>query len=414
MREKFVRVETALELIKAGSTIILHSACAEPQTLLHALINGMKAGQPNLQNLTVCALTYRSAKAALPAYADMELLQSGTLRLLSFFPHAVLRPTNRAGLVDYIPANLSTIPYLIRKGFVRADVGMFTVSSPDNEGFCTLSTSSDYAEALLDSAGVLIAEINRQAPPTNGMRVPLNKFHALIETDTPLLEVPAAKIEELDLKVAANVAEFVRDGATVQLGVGTIPEAVIEYLKQKRNLSLHSGAVPDGTVDLMESGAVTNANKPVDKGKTVVGLLIGTKKLFEYARNNPNFSFRPVDYTNSPLILAQLPDLVSINSAIEVDYWGQVNAEMVGDWQLSGTGGQLDFVTGAWAAEGVSIIALPSTTAGGKPRIVPRLSENVPTTTPRHVAQVVITEKGVADLRGKSLSQREQLLKAIG
>lgn len=410
---RFVTAAQALELIEPGSTIVLHSACAEPQTLLKSLIEGVKAGQPNLLDLTISALTYRDAKSLLPGYAEPELLQAGLLRHVSFFPHAVLRPASRAGLVDYIPTSFSNVPYLIRKGFIRADAAFFTVSPPDSAGYCTLSTSYDYAEALLTTARVLIAEVNQQAPVTGGVRVPLSKFHALVETDTPLLEVPPAKIEKIDRAVAANVAEFVKDGSTVQLGVGTIPEAMEEFLKQKRNLSLHTGAISDGIVELIESGAVTNANKPIDKGQTVVSLLIGTRKLFDYAHNNPAFSFRPIDYTNSPLILAQLPDLVSINSAIEVDYWGQVNAEMVGDWQLSGTGGQLDFVTGAWVAEGVSIIALPSTTANGKPRIVPRLSENVPATTPRHLAQVVVTEKGVADLRGKSLSQREQLLRAI-
>jgi 4-hydroxybutyrate CoA-transferase len=413
MLENFTTIEKALELIEPGSSVVLHSACAEPQTLLSALIEGIKTGQPHLQGLTVCALTYRDGKSPLPLYAEPELLQSGLLKHQSFFPHAVLRPATRAGLVDYIPSSFSNVPYLIRNGFVRADVAMLTVSPPDADGFCTLSIGYDYAEALVDTARVRIAEVNRFAPVTNGVRVPISKFHAVIETATPLLEVPPARIETIDRQVAANVMEFVRDGATVQLGVGTIPEAVIEYLKERRNLNFHSGAISDGVVDLIESGALTNAGKPIDTGLTVTSLLIGTKKLFDYAHNNPNFGFRPIDYTNSPLIMVQLPDFVSINSAIEVDYWGQVNAEQVGDWQLSGIGGQLDFVTGAWVNGGVSIIALPSTTANGKPRIVPRLSEAVPVSTPRHLAQIVITEKGIADLRGKSLSERERLLKAI-
>src|SRR5689334_10566395 len=188
----------------------------------------------------------------------------------------------------------------------------------------------------------------------------------------------------------------------------------MEFLRSRRNLNIHGGALGDGLVALLESGAVTNATKPFDQGKTVSSLLIGTRRLFNFAHNNPLIELRGIDYCNSPIQIAQLPNFIAINSALEVDYWGQVNAEVLGDWQLAGVGGQLDYVTGAWyGAAALSIIALPSATAYGKPKIVPRLASGSPVSTPRQLAQLIVTEKGVADLRGKSLFEREKLLRSI-
>ncbi|HEX2910304.1 MAG TPA: acetyl-CoA hydrolase/transferase C-terminal domain-containing protein [Chloroflexia bacterium] len=411
---RFATLQEALEVVRPGNHILLHSACAEPQTLVEGLVEEVRAGEPHLQNLTLYALTYRGAGAPTPAYAEPELLRSGRLRLRSFFPHPALKEASRAGLVDYIPANFSTLPGLIRSGFIRPDCAFVQVTPPNEQGQCSFGPAADLIPALLEAHIPLIAEMNRQMPFVAGPLVPLEKFAAIVESNRPLLEVPSLKVGEIERKVAANVAELVKNGATVQLGVGTIPEAVMEFLREKRDLSLHGGALADGVVDLLQSGAVTNARKPFDKGRTVSALLISTRCLFDYAHNNPAIELQGIDRCNSPIQIARIPDFVSINSALEVDYWGQVNAEALGDWQLAGIGGQLDYVTGAWYSPGgISIIALPSVTPSGKARIVPRLPAGAPVSTPRQLAQIVVTEKGVADLRGKSLSERERLLRSI-
>ncbi len=408
-------LDNALALIRPGSQILLHSACAEPQTLVEGLIAGVRAGQPNLQNLTLYALTYRGAGGPTPAYADLALLRSGHLHLKSFFPHPALKAASQAGLVDYLPASFSTLPGLLRNGFIRPDLALVQVTPPDERGLCSFGPAADLIAALLDLNLPLIAEMNQQLPFVYGPLVEPGRFAAIVESDRMPLEVPGLIAGPVEQQVAANVAELIPNGATVQLGVGTVPEAVMKHLRDRRDLSLHGGAFSDGIVELLQSGAVTNANKPFDQGKAVASLLIGSRHLFDFAHNNPLIELQGIDICNTPLRVAQLPGFVSVNSALEVDYWGQVNAEMVGEWQLAGVGGQLDYVSGAWYAPGgLSIIALPSATPSGKPRIVPRLAAGSPVSTPRHLAQIVVTEKGVADLRGKSLSERERLLRGVG
>jgi len=407
-------VAAVLEKIKPGSRVLLHSACAEPQTLLEGLMAGIRAGEPHLQKLTLLTFTYRGSNALPPLYADLELLGAGRFRLKSFFPHFSLKTVARAGLVDYIPASLSMLPGLIQAGHIGIDIALMQTAPPDEHGRCSTGPSGDMVEALLERGVPLLGEINQQMPFTFGPAIPLERFEAVIETDRPLIEMPSQTAGALERAIAANVLEFVPDGATVQLGVGAIPEAVLELLRLRRNLNLHSGALTDGIVDLIKSGAVTNATKPFDQGKTVAGFLLGTTKLFDFAHRNPLIQMAAADYVNSPVRVGQLPNFVSINSALEVDYWGQVNAEALGDWQLAGVGGQLDYIQGAWnTPDGVSIIALPSVTPTGKPRIVPRLAVGTPVSTPRHMTQIIITENGVADLRGKSLTEREALLKRL-
>ncbi|MEI7554883.1 acetyl-CoA hydrolase/transferase C-terminal domain-containing protein [Candidatus Chlorohelix sp.] len=404
-------VNECLELLPPAPIIALHSACAEPQSLLEGLVGVLRSGVTPLSGATLYALTYRGAGSPPPLYADTVLLGEGKLHLKSFFPHPSLRHAAHAGLVDYVPASFSTVPGLIRRGYLKLDAAFLQVSVPDAEGYCSLGPSADYAEALVDSVPLLIAEMNHQMPRINGLRVHIDRFAAVIESDRPLLEVPPLEAGDLERRVAVNVASLIGDGATVQLGVGTVPEQVARLLKSHRNLGIHGGAITDPLIELLESGAVTNQNKPFDKGKSVTALLIGTQRLFDYAHEHPAIELQGIDVANNPAHIAQLPNFVSVNSAIEVDYWGQVNAEAVGDWQLAGVGGQLDYVIGAWGAEnGLSIIALPSVTAKGHPRIVPHLKASTPVSTPRHLAQIIVTENGIADLRGKSLSERKNLL----
>jgi 4-hydroxybutyrate CoA-transferase len=411
---KTAGLDDALDLIKPGDQVLLHSACAEPQTLVEGLVAGLRAGRPNLQNLTVYALTYRGAGAPTPLYAAPDLLQSGQLKLKSFFPHPSLKEASRLGLVDYLPASFSTVPGLLRGGFIRPDLALLQVSPPNEFEMCSFGPAADLVEALLETNIPIIAEMNRRMPFVYGPQAAPQRFAAIIESDRELLEVPALTAGLLERQVAANVAELIPDGATVQVGVGTVPEALMEFLQQRRNLSLHGGAFSDGAVALIQSGAVTNAGKPFDYGQSVSALLIGTRRLFDFADNNPLIELQAIDRCNHPHRIAQLPNFVAVNSALEVDYWGQVNAEMIGDWQLAGVGGQLDYISGAWYGQNsLSVIALPSATSAGKPRIVPRLGAGTPVTTPRHLAQLVVTEKGTADLRGKSLREREKLLRSI-
>jgi 4-hydroxybutyrate CoA-transferase len=214
--------------------------------------------------------------------------------------------------------------------------------------------------------------------------------------------------------VAANVAKLVPDGATVQLGVGAVPEAVMEQLVHHRNLGLWGSALTDGAVDLIRCGAVTNLNRSFDRGKTVASILLGTRRLFDFVHHNPLIELREIDRCNSPIEIARIRGLISINSALEVDYEGQVNSEALGGIPVAGAGSVTDYVSGVWHAEdALSIIALPSATTSGRPRIVPRLAEGTPVTLPRQMVQIVVTDKGIADLRGKSLSERAQLLKSI-
>ncbi|MDB5078452.1 MAG: hypothetical protein JWP00_376 [Chloroflexi bacterium] len=411
---KTASVEEVLALIRPGSQVLLHSACAEPQTLIEGLVAGVRAGRPNLQGLTIYALTYRGARAATPLYAAPDLLQGGQLHLKSFFPHPALKEASRLGLVDYLPASFSTVPGLIRAGFIKPDFAFLQVSPPNEFDMCSFGPAADLAGALLESNVAIVAEMNRRMPFVFGPQAATARFAGIVESDRELIEVPSLIAGPVERQVAANVAELIQDGATVQLGVGTVPEALMEFLRQRHNLSLHGGAFSDGIIDLINSGAVTNRAKPFDNGQSVSALLIGTRRLFDFAHQNPLLELQGIDRCNDPGRIAQLPNFVSVNSAIEVDYWGQVNAETIGDWQLAGVGGQLDYVTGAWYGENsLSVIALPSATPAGKPRIVPRLAAGATVSTPRHLVQLVVTEKGVADLRGKSLTEREKLLRSI-
>ncbi len=404
----------AFDIIQPGSQLLLHSACAEPQTLVEKLVEGIRNGQPNLQNLTLYTLTYRGSGAPLPAYAEPSLLQNKKLSLKSFFPHAVLRPATASGLVDYVPASFSTLPGLLRAGYIKIDAALVQISPPDEQGLCSFGPAADLIPALLDLGVPLIAEMNRRMPFVQGPSARLERFAAIIESDRPLIEVPPLKSGPVEQQVAANVAELIQDGSTVQLGVGSIPEAVASNLHTRRNLNIHGGALGDWFIDLLNSGAISNTGKPFDQGKSVAALLIGTARLFDFAHHNLQIELQGIEVCNNPLRTARLPRFVSVNSALEVDYWGQVNAEALGANQLAGVGGQLDYVIGTWyGPEACSIIALPSATRDGQPRIVPRLPGGAPVATPRHLAQIIVTDKGVADLRGRSLSERERLLKAI-
>lgn len=405
-------LEEALETIRPGDNVLLHSACAEPRTLVEGLLAGAAAGRKHLAGLTLLALTYAGPDNP-PPYADTALLEAGGVRVKTFFPIPALRRAFAAGLADYIPAGFASLPMLVRKGLIQVDVALLQVSLPDEHGRCSFGPSAALVPTILDAGIPIIAEMNRRTPFVGGVLAPLGRFAAIVESDRDLVEAPPSPIGPVERQIAAHVAELVPNGATVQLGVGAISEAVLDCLSVRRDLGLQGSAILDGAVDLIRSGAVTNLGKPFDHGKTVGSLLLGTRRLFDFAARNSLISLQGIDRCNSPLVIAAIPGFITINSALEVDYWGQVNAEAIGEAHIAGAGSQVDYAVGAWhAPDALAIITLPSVTPSGRPRIVPRIT-GAPVTTPRHLAQVVVTEKGVADLRGKSLGERERLLRAI-
>lgn len=410
-RGRVVPLEEALEILRPGDEVLLHSACAEPATLVEGLMDGAERGRPGLRGLTLSALTYRGPDKA-PAYADVARLEACALRIKTFFPIPALKPAMAAGLADYVPVSFASLPGLLRARVLRPAAALLQVSPPDALGRCSFGPSAALVPAILEMGVPIIAEMNRRMPFVYGVLAPMDRFAAIVESDRDLVEAKPSPIGPIERKIAENVAELVPNGATVQLGVGAISEAVMAYLAHKRDLSLAGSAVLDGAVDLIRSGAVTHRDKPFDRDKTVGSLLLGGRRLFDFAHQNPAIELRGIDHCNSPLRVAGYRRFTSINSAIEVDHWGQVNAEAVGEAQIAGAGSQVDYAVGAWHGDDAkAIIALPSATPSGRPRIVRRLSG--PVTTPRQIAQFVVTERGVADLRGRSLAERERLLRAI-
>ncbi|MFT3768158.1 MAG: acetyl-CoA hydrolase/transferase C-terminal domain-containing protein [Minicystis sp.] len=409
---RVVSLEEALAIIEPGDEVFVHSACAEPRTLIEGLCAEARRGSARLRGVTLLALTYRGPGEP-PPYADTALLAESGLRLKTFFPIPALKEAFAANLVDYVPASFAAIPGLLRAGLLRPAAALLQVSLPDHLGRCSFGPSAALVPAILELGIPIIAEMNRRCPFVGGVLAPMERFAAIVESDRDLVEAPPAPVGPLERRIAENVAELVPDGATVQLGVGAISEAVFQCLAARRDLGLAGSAVLEGAVDLIRSGAVTNLHKPIDQGKTVGSLLLGGRRLFDFAHENPSLELAGIDHCNSPINVARYPRFTSINSALEVDYWGQVNAESLGATPFAGAGSQVDYAVGAWhGPESKAIIALPSATPSGRPRIVPRLN-GVPVTNPRQLAQFVVTEKGIADLRGRSLGERERLLRAI-
>ncbi|MGL5512401.1 MAG: acetyl-CoA hydrolase/transferase family protein, partial [Sporomusa sp.] len=286
------------------------------------------------------------------------------------------------------------------------------VTEPDAEGYCSYGVSVDYAQPAAESARLVIAQVNDCVPRTGGAKIHLDAIHLIVEQHEPLIELKPPKIGDVEKGIGENVARLIPDGATLQLGIGAIPDAVLLFLKNKKDLGIHSEMFSDGVVALAEAGVITNRKKTINTGKFMATFLMGTKKLYDFVNNNPDVELHPVDYINDPYIIGQHDNMVSINSAIQVDLMGQVNAEMIGSRQFSGVGGQVDFIRGASRSRnGKAIIALPSTASSGKiSRIACELDQGAAVTTSRNDVHYVVTEFGVADLRGKTLRERAKSL----
>jgi 4-hydroxybutyrate CoA-transferase len=319
------------------------------------------------------------------------------------------RAAVNSGRGDYTPCFFSEIPRLFREKILPVDIAMIQVTPPDRFGYCSLGISVDYTMAAAKYAKCVMAEINPNMPRTMGDTfIHVSEIDYFVPSDLPLLELPQPKIGPVEEAIGRNVAELVEDGATLQLGIGAIPDALLMFLKDKHDLGIHSEMISDEAVELIKAGVVNGKKKTLHKGKAVATFLMGTRKLYEFADQNPMIEMYPVDYTNDPFVISQNDKVVAINSALQVDLMGQVCADTIGAKQFSGVGGQVDFVRGASRSQGgKSIIALPSTAAGGKiSRIAAQLDPGASVTTSRNDVHYVVTEHGIADLRGKTLRER--------
>jgi acyl-CoA hydrolase len=386
-------------------TGFVHGAAATPTTLLDAL-----CAREDLEDIRLCHL---HLEGPLP-FTDPA--RSPRFRSVSLFTGPALRAPVAEGRADYVPVFLSDIPALFTSRTIPLDVALVQLSPPDAHGYCTLGTSVDAARAAVDSAGLVLAEINRQMPRTYGNTVvPLDRLAAFTITDHPLHLHPSPPADEGSSRIGELVARLVDDGATLQLGIGAIPDAVLDRLGNKHDLGVHTEMFSDRLVDLVHAGVVTNRAKKIYPGQIVTSFLSGSQRLFDFVNDNPLVSFHGCDVTNSTAVIRKNPRVTAINSALQVDLTGQVCADSLGHRIFSGIGGQMDFIRGAAESPGGKpIIAMPSLAAGGKvSRIVLELAPGAGVVTTRGHVHWVVTEYGAVNLHGRTLRERAGLLISI-
>lgn len=400
--ERCMSARDALLRIRSGNRVFLSPGCGEPQHLLETLVR--LGGTDRLLNDVeiVHMLTVGSAPHAQKRY-DQHFRHN------SLFVGPGVRSAVYEGVADYTPIFLSEIPALFRSGRMPLDVALIQVTPPDNFGFCSLGVSVEAVKAAAESAELVIAQANPQMPRTLGDSfIHVGELDIIVEHEEPILEVAVPEPTATARAIARHGTRLVENGSTIQVGIGAIPNAVLHYLADKKDLGVHTEMFSDGLIDLIESGVITNAKKTFHPGKVLATFCIGTRRLYDYIDNNPMFEFHPVDYNSSPINIAKNEKMVAINTALEVDITGQVCADSLGYRIYSGIGGQADFIRGAaLAPQGKPIIALPATARRGSvSRIVSHLSEGAGVVTTRGDVHYVVTEYGVAYLHGKSLRER--------
>lgn len=399
--KKLRTAEEAIDTIERGQRVFIGTACGEPQTLVRSLISKADALADNeiIHTLSLGLTPYTEEK-----FTDQ-------FRLNAFFIGPNVRSSVNEGRADYTPVYLSEIANLMEEGRIPIDVALIQVSPPDEHGYCSYGVSVDITKTAVESADIVIAQINQNMPRVLGDSfVHLDDIDYIVEANEPLLEWPAtdsssqAEVES----IGRHVADLVEDGSTIQMGYGAIPNAVLMNLMDKKDLGVHTEMFSDGLVDLVEKGVVNGRKKTVHRDKIIASFCIGTKRLFDFVDNNPAIEFHPSSYTNDPCLIGRNDRMIAINSALEVDLTGQVCADQIGYMFYSGLGGQVDFMRGAARSRGGKpVIALPATAQGGQiSRIVPRLSDGAGVTTTRGDVHYVVTEYGVAELHGKSIMQR--------
>jgi len=400
--EKITTKENAIEKINSGHRVVFGHAAGEPIVLVDELVKQ----KDRLQNAEIIHMVpLRECEYCLPEMKTHFYHNS-------LFAGAGTRQAIKEGRADYTPTFFSEIPRLFRDKILPLDVALIQLAPPDEDGNMSFGISVDYTKQAALSAKVVIAEVNKQMPRTNGESIPVSEIDYIVETNRPLIELAPPIITKIEEKIGRNVASLVPDQANLQLGIGGIPDAALKFLEEKQDLGIHTEMFSDGVVDLYDEGVITNKFNNVNPGKFIATFLMGTKKLYQFVDNNPDVEMHTVDYTNNVMIAGKVNKLVSINSALQVDLFGQVCADTLGYQQYSGVGGQVDFVrASSLSPGGKSIIALPSTNKDATiSRIVPRLNEGACVTTSRNDVHFVVTEYGIADLRGKTTRQRAKLL----
>jgi 4-hydroxybutyrate CoA-transferase len=398
--------DQAAALIQSGQRVFMTGNCSTPQAFLKALFDRYQT----LHNVEIVQLL----GMGIQDYVTPEIAEH--IRINSMFISPNVRQAVNQGLADFTPIFLSEIPRLFREGRLVLDVAVIHVSLPDARGYCSYGVEVGVTKSAAESAGIVIAEVNPNMPRTLGDSfIHINQIDYLVPVDYPLPEHPPKPSSGIHDEIARHIAEIVPDGATLQLGIGGIPDAVLGRLKDHRNLGIHSELFSDGVMDMIEAGIITNGMKSIHPGKAIAGFVLGTRKLYDYIDDNPIFELHPTEYVNDPFIIAQNYKMTSINSALEIDITGQVCADSMGASFYSGAGGQLDFVRGAVRSNGgMTIIALPSTAKNGTvSRITPQLKQGAGVVTTRYDVHYVATEYGIVDLWGRSIAERVQALVSI-
>ena len=406
------RVTTAeqaiAEAVDSGDRIFLTGNCSVPQRLMEALVDRA----PELEDVEIChALTLGSGDYVAP---EME----GHIRANSLFIGPNVRAAVQEGRADFTPVLLSEFTLLFKDQVLPVDVAFVHLSPPDEHGFCSYGIETGLTKSPAEASDIIIAEINENMPRCLGDSfIHVSHLDYIVPVDYPLLELPMSEggLSEMHTKIGQYIAELIPDGATMQMGIGAIPDAVLKFLGDKHDLGVHTELFSDSVIDLVESGVLTNARKTLHPGKITAGFMIGTHRLYEWAHDNPLIELHRTEYINDPFVIAQNDRQVAINSAIEIDLTGQVCADSIGPKLYSGVGGQLDFIYGASRSDGgVPIIALPATVKGkGISRIVPMLKRGAGVVTSRYHVHYVVTEYGVADLYGKTIRERAKALICI-
>ena len=402
-KQKVVSPAEAVKAVKSGDRIFLTGNCSVPSKILGALVDRAH----ELKDVEINqALTVYSAEYVSP---EME----GHLRVNTMFISHNTRQAVQEGRADFTPVLLSEFPLLFKDKILPVNVAFVHLSPPDPHGYCSFGVEVGLSKSAAESADIIIAEVNDQMPRTLGDSfIHVSAIDYIVPVDYPLPELPMGegKPSETVGKIAGFIAELIPDEATMQMGIGAIPDAVLKHLFDKKDLGIHTELFSDGVIDLVEAGVLTNAKKTIHPGKIIAGFILGTKRLYDWVHNNPLIEFLRTEYVNDPFVVSQNHRMVAINSAIEVDLTGQICADSIGTKLYSGVGGQLDFIYGASRSKGgVPIIALPST-ARDFSRIVPTLKEGAGVVTTRNHIHYVVTEYGIADLYGKTIRERAQAL----
>ena len=407
MSIKFVTAEEAVKLIESGDHVYLQGSTSTPEMLEQALANRGN----ELRDVTIYTgfgVCRGRSPLCRPEYKDSFLINS-------FFVNNSFREWIAEGYGSMTPRFLGEVPALIRDGSWRVDVALLNCSMPNEDGLVSFGVSRDVACSAVEQADRVIAQINPNMPFSYGdPTIHVSKLAACVSCDTPLVEVPTAEPTEAEVRIGEYIAERIPDGATLQIGVGGIPNAVIRALSGHRHLGLHTEAMTDGVLPLLKSGVIDNSQKKVLPGKSVASLALGSRLLYDYMDGNPDIIFRDVAWTNNPYVIGQNPKVMSINSCLEIDLTGQICADSIGTRIFSGVGGQHDFVFGSSLSEGgISFLAMLATTNKGYNKIKPVLTPGAGVVTTRFQTNYVVTEYGAVDLRGKNLAERARLLISI-